>query len=368
MPLSINPLSQLIAAASESISKASNEAASKLPQVGDAVSKANLDAKISQLSGGLNSGLNGLAAGAKSALGSAQTALGGVGNAISSIPGASNIAGGVSTLQSVVGSTSNIAADISGGINKLTGGSIGGGLMSLAGTISSGAGMLNNLLSLRRGANLPAGGELFLKQGTAIKLAPGAKNDWRVRLTCQWSIFNSPLFKLLENTGGVVWPYNPNITVSTKANYTPIEPVHSNYPMYGYKNSAVEDITISGEFTCETETDAAYWIAATTFFKTATKMFFGEGALAGNPPIICNLTGYGSSVFDKVPVIVKSFSVDLKEDVNYIRCNTWGTNTWVPVISTISVTVSPVYNRRRLRKFNLEDYSRAGITSGPGYI
>jgi hypothetical protein len=132
----------------------------------------------------------------------------------------------------------------------------------------------------------------------------------------------------------------------------------------------VDDITISGEFSCETETDAAYWIAATTFFKTATKMFFGQGELAGNPPLICNLTGYGASVFDKVPVIVKSFSVDLKDDVNYVRCNIFGTNTWVPVMSTITVVVSPVYNRQRMRQFNLQDYARGKTAdaSGVGYI
>jgi hypothetical protein len=73
-------------------------------------------------------------------------------------------------------------------------------------------------------------------------------------------------------------------------------------------------------------------------------------------------------VFDKVPVIIKSFSVDLKEDVNYINCNTFGTNTWVPTVSTISVTVSPVYNRRRQRKFNLEQYSRGAPSSGVGYL
>ena len=223
-------------------------------------------------------------------------------------------------------------------------------------------------MGIFKGAAIPAGGELFAKQGTAIRLAPGAANDWRVRITCDWTQFNSALFKPLENTGGVVWPYTPNITVSTKANYTPIDPVHSNYTFYGYKNSVIEDITISGEFTCETATDGAYWIAATTFFKTATKMFFGEGKLAGNPPIVCNLTGYGSSVFDKVPVIIKSFSVDLKDDVNYIRCDTFGTNTWVPVVSTISVTVAPVYNRRRLRKFSLEQYASGQVAKGVGYI
>lgn len=378
MPLSINPISQLVSAVSEGISKATNEAQAAKASASDTIGKLNLDNKINQLSGGIGSGLNGLTGDLKSiggkvadgvsSFGSAlpnASALGGIGNSITSTVGK-----GLNSLQSFAGSTSNITADISGGLNKLTGGNLAGGIQSLAGSISSAAGMLNNILSLRRGANLPAGAEAFIKQGTAIKLEPGAKNDWRVRITCQWNIFKSPLFSLLENTGGVVWPYMPNITVSTKADYTSMNLTHNNYTMYSYKGSMVDDIQISGEFSCETETDAAYWIAATTFFKTATKMFYGQGEFAGNPPLICNLTGYGSSIFDKVPVIIKSFSVDLKDDVNYVRCNTFGTNTWVPVMSTISVTVSPVYNRERMRKFNLQDYAR-GKTSdpgGPGYL
>ena len=375
MPLSINPIAQLVSSVSEGITKATNEAQARLPSATDALGKLNLDSKINSLSGGIGSGLNGLTGNIKGQFGQftdrassfgtslpGATALGGLGNSVTSTVGR-----GLNSLQSFAGSTSNITADIAGGLNKLTGGNLAGGLQQLAGSISSAAGMLNNILSLRRGANLPAGAQAFIRQGTAIKLAPGAQNDWRVRITCQWNIFKSPLFSLLENTGGVVWPYMPNITVSTKADYTPMNLTHNNYTMHSYKGSMVDDIQISGDFTCETETDAAYWIAATTFFKTATKMFFGQGEFAGNPPLVCNLTGYGSSIFDKVPVIIKSFSVDLKDDVNYIRCNTFGTNTWVPVISTISVTVAPVYNRQRLRKFSLQDYAR-GRTSDPGGV
>lgn len=378
MPLSINPIAQLVSSVSQGITKATNEAQANLPSATDTLGKLNLDNKINSLSGGIGSGLNGLTgnlksvggkiAGGISSFGTAlpnATALGNIGNTVSSTVGR-----GLNSLQSFAGSTSNITADISGGLNKLTGGNLAGGIQNIAGSISSAAGMLNNILSLRRGANLPAGGEAFIRQGTAISLEPGAKNDWRVRITCQWNIFKSPLFAVLENTGGVVWPYMPNITVSTKADYTAMNATHNNYTMYSYKGSMIDDINISGEFSCETETDAAYWIAATTFFKTATKMFYGRGEFAGNPPLICNLTGYGSSIFDKVPVIIKSFSVDLKDDVNYIRCNTWGTNTWVPVMSTISVVVSPVYNRQRLRRFSLQDYAR-GKTSDPdgvGYL
>lgn len=372
MALSINPLAQLITQSSESIAQATNEANAALPQVGDIVSKANLDSTISRLSGGLNSGLNGLTGtipslgglninGASSLVANAGTALGGIGNVASS-----TVSSAINSLQSTIGSTSNITSDITGSLSKLTGGDLANGLTAGAGALAKAAGMLNNILSLKRGANIPSGAELFQQRGQAITLEPSAKSDWRVRLNANWELFNSPLFKLLERTGGVVWPYLPNISVSTKANYTQIDTVHSNYPFQAYKNSQVDEISISGEFTCETETDAAYWIAATTFFKTATKMFFGQGANAGNPPIICHLYGYGSSVFDKVPVVVKSFSVDLKDDINYVKCNTFGTSTWVPVMSTISITVQPIYNRTNLRKFNLQDYAKGKTLTGSG--
>jgi hypothetical protein len=359
----VSPFSQLVAGISESVSQATNEGQAALQDASSLIEKTKLDEKVSDLAAGAKSGLNQLAGDAKNF---GNSALGG------NVTVSSVLGGAVDKLRSVAGSTSNIAADISGSINKLTGGNLAGGLLKAAGSISGAAGMLNNILSLKRGINIPKGAQVFMPQGQAIQLNAGSKDDWRVRITCEWSIFNSELFKVLQGTGGVVWPYMPNITVSTKAEYNTIPITHANYSQYSYKNSVVDDITISGEFSCETKADAAYWIAATTFFKTATKMFFGQGDLAGNPPIICNLTGYGSHVFDKVPVIIKSFSVDFKDDVNYIQCDPFNNQkyTWVPILSTITVVVAPVYSRQGLRKFSLQDYA-SGKMSGDkqvGYI
>jgi hypothetical protein len=356
----VAPLSQLVAGISESVSQATNEGQAALQDASSMMEKVKLDDKISDLAAGAKSGLSQLAGDAKNF---GNSAMGG------NLTVNSAVGGAVDKLRSVAGSTSNIAADISGTINKLTGGNLAGGLMKAAGAISGAAGMLNNILSLKRGINIPKGAEVFAPQGQAIQLKAGSKDDWRVRINCQWDTFNSPLFGVLKQTGGVVWPYMPNITVSTKAEYNTIPITHANYSQYSYKNSVVDDISISGEFSCETATDGAYWIAATTFFKTATKMFFGQGDLAGNPPIICNLTGYGSHVFDKVPVIIKSFSVDFKDDVNYIKCDPFnnGKYTWVPVLSTITVSVAPVYSRQGLRKFSLQDYAR-GKMSGEGQV
>jgi hypothetical protein len=357
------PFSQLVAGISESISQATNEGQAALQDASSMMEKVKLDEIASDLYAGAKSGLNQLAGDAKNF---GASAMGG------NLTVNSVVGGAVDKLRSVAGSTSNIAADISGSINKLTGGNLAGGLLKAAGSISGAAGMLNNILSLKRGINIPKGAQAFMPQGQAIQLSASAKDDWRVRITCEWSTFNSPLFAVLQQTGGVVWPYMPSITVSTKAEYNTIPITHANYSQYSYKNSVVDDISISGEFSCETKADAAYWIAATTFFKTATKMFFGQGELAGNPPIICNLTGYGSHVFDKVPVIIKSFSVDFKDDVNYIQCDPFNNQkyTWVPILSTITVVVAPVYSRQGLRKFSLQDYAK-GMMSGDkqvGYI
>jgi len=367
MSRSVNPLADLVAGVSEQVSAASDAASSAASSVIAGASegfdslKSNLDTTVSQLSGGIGTGLNGftaaagdLADGARGALAGVTGALGGVG----------------STIQSLASNASNAGAAIGASLDRLglAGGGIGGGLASLATSVSSAAGMVNNLLSMARGKNLPSGAELFSKEGAFVKLEPGSAEDWRVKLNANFGLFGSA-FSRLSKTGGFVWPYLPSITVSSKANYAQIDTVHSNQPFQAYKSSQIDDIQISGEFSVENELDAEYWIQGTTFLKTATRMFFGTGPNVGNPPIVCNLTGYGARVFAGVPVIVKSFSVDFKDDVAYIKHSLNGAPpTWVPAMSTISVTVSPIYNRTRLRQFNLAEYANGNIVAGQGFI
>jgi len=57
------------------------------------------------------------------------------------------------------------------------------------------------------------------------------------------------------------------------------------------------------------------------------------------------------------PIVVKSFSVDLKEDVNYVED---GNANWIPRLSTIAFTVGVVYNRNTQRSFNILDYREGG--------
>ncbi len=369
MSLTPNPLAKLVTQVSASLESGATKVAAFVS--GNTQSKAKLDNLVNERSGAVGSSLN-WAGTEKAGGGFTNGGYGSVGNVAKAAQ--TTVAGGASTLQRAAAGVSNAFGDLNraaSSLNKLTGGNIAGSIQNFAAGVSGFAGQLNNLLSGVRAAGIPNGAETLAQQGSATELQPSPSNDWRVKIRLNnynsySDVFGSgnPLMAMVADNGGISWPYTPTVTLSTKANYTTVDPTHSNYPFYAYKNSRVDDIQISGEFSVETQFDAAYWIAATTFFRSVTKMFFGSGENAGNPPPICILDGYGSSVFKSIPVIVTSFSVDFKDDTNYIYYEP--TQTWVPILSTVSVTVVPIYNRARLRQFSLQDFSKGGYIISDG--
>jgi len=361
MSLPVNPQSKIVESARAQVA-AAQSAAGQL-DAATAAGKAALDAKTSMLGAGLGSPLNGITGGGKF------NAEGGFGSlsATGGVNGASQtLVGGVKSFLGLggqaAGATSNVASGAAKALDTLTAGAassggLGSGLAALSGKISAAAGQLNNLLSLGRAKKLPSGAELFKSQA-ALQIIPAEEGDWRVRIACDFAtLFGAGTFPRLAATAGMVFPFTPNLSLSSKANYTSTEPVHSNFPFQSYKNSQVDDITISGEFPAERAEDGQYWLEATMFLRAATKMFYGQGPFAGNPPVICRLNGYGPQVFNNVPVVIKSFTIDFKDDVNYINVYKNNSDNWVPVLSTISITLSPVYNRERLRKFSLQDFA-----------
>jgi hypothetical protein len=191
--------------------------------------------------------------------------------------------------------------------------------------------------------------------------------DHRVRLWTDFEVFGTssgenPYFTLLKETGGVVFPYTPNISLTYKGNYTQQEGIiHNNFPYQAYKNSSIEDITIQAEFTVQTNPEGQYWLAVMNFFKTATKMFYGKSIPVGFPPILCELSGYGTEILPNVPVVIKSFQLDLKDNVQYMEIqslNSRKSKQFVPLSSTVTLICSPMYSRTQTREFNIQKFAR----------
>jgi hypothetical protein len=182
------------------------------------------------------------------------------------------------------------------------------------------------------------------------------KKDWRVKLslapgaTYLYKNANPGILAPLQATNGVIFPYTPAITVAYNASYDPTDLTHSNYKYFTYRGSAVDSISLGCEFTAQDTTEAAYLLAVIHFFKSVTKMFYGQdkNPIAGTPPPLCYLTGLGTFQFDNHPLVITSFTYTLPVDVDYIQTSGSsppGVNT-APGQSKGSPNVDPGSSRR----------------------
>ena len=199
---------------------------------------------------------------------------------------------------------------------------------------------------------------------------------------------NNELMEPLLSSRGIFWPLTPTMQIAHSASYNPLAQTHSNYPFQAYQNSQIDSMNIIGEFPVQNSEDAKHWVATVNFLRTVTKMFFGkddESKLKGNPPPIMHLSGYGDHMFNKVPVVVNSFNLELRQGIDYISTKQTQTGysasgvpdqiaglvesgesqTWAPTLSNISVLITPVYSRDSIKNFSLSEFARGNL-SGKG--
>lgn len=177
-------------------------------------------------------------------------------------------------------------------------------------------------------ANINGGTTQARKSENAVAVSVSKTKDLRVRISLAKEanyMYNiatpDDVLYPLKSTDGVIFPYTPQITTNYIANYDSLDVTHSNYRLHHYKNSAVDSVTIIGEFTAQDTYEANYLLAVMHFFKSATKMFYGkdQNPPAGTPPPLCYLSGYGTYAFDMHPIVISSFSLSYPNDVNYIN-------------------------------------------------
>ena len=149
-----------------------------------------------------------------------------------------------------------------------------------------------------------------------VKLSLAAKSNYLYRATG-----NAGILAPLLATGGIVFPYTPSIQVTYAAHYDTTEITHSNYKIFQYKSSSVDSINITCDFTAQDTYEANYLLAVIHFLRSVTKMFYGNDNLPtnGTPPPLCYLTGMGEYQFNNHPLAIGSFTMNLPNDVDYIR-------------------------------------------------
>lgn len=184
------------------------------------------------------------------------------------------------------------------------------------------------------------------------------KKDWRAKLSLAPKanyLYKVPpeqagILKPLQATDGVIFPYTPAISVTYTAGYDASDLVHSNYKVYQYKGSSVDTVSITADFTAQDTTEATYLLAVIHFFRSVTKMFYGQDQNPnyGVPPPLCYLTGFGAYTYDAHPLVVTNFTYATPTDVDYIRAGSQTNQPGVniaqqnPTVNTFNPSVSRV--------------------------
>ncbi len=207
-----------------------------------------------------------------------------------------------------------------------------------------------------RSLNLLPGANPAAKKMTAGNWGSSSEYDWRVKLSVPNTMSGSPLLAPLAETNGLVFPYTPQILMQHDAAYQQVTPVHSNYPYFAYQNSDPKAMVISGHFLIENSLEGLYWIAAVQYLRSVTKMAYGNTSNQGSPPPVVKLTGYGDYVLPNVPVVITNFTVNLEPDVDYMKVDVGPKGSWVPISSIIAVTCQPIYSRRKVGRFSLDNF------------
>jgi len=163
---------------------------------------------------------------------------------------------------------------------------------------------------------------------SALRKANGkavGDGDWRVRLRLAPNAYylyknNSPGIMLpLQETDGVIFPYTPRIDMTYSADYNPTDLTHANYRAYFYRGSKVGEIVMNADFTAQDTKEADYLLATIHFFRSCTKMFYGQDTDRGAPPPLVFLSGLGDFQFNEHPCVISQFNYNLPSDVDYIR-------------------------------------------------
>jgi len=241
------------------------------------------------------------------------------------------------------------------------------------------------------------------------------QKDWRVKLTLAKNanyLYKAPnpgILQPLKDSEGLVFPYTPAINVTYSAGYDMSDPVHSNYKIFQYKGSSVDNVQITCDFTAQDTNEAQYLLAVIHFLRSATKMFYGNdnNPKNGVPPPLVYLTGLGEFQFNNHPLLITNFTYSLPNDVDYIKAGsktsnpgtsqppTNGTNdtasttrtaaaglaptavnfsnqsannsnaTYVPTKMQLAITCIPVVSRNDIsNRFSLREYATGALLRG----
>lgn len=180
--------------------------------------------------------------------------------------------------------------------------------------------------------NVPSAGENVTESVRGPRVATGIAgipSEHKVKLyTRNPTWLTGTLQSLLKTGNGIIFPYTPTININHSANYGTYDINQSVEQTHFYSMTPNASFQLTAVFTANTAKEAEYMLACIHFLRTATKSDFGaykDGIRrtdAGTPPPVLVFSGYGTEMFNNIPVVVRSVNFTLPEDVDYVTVQT----------------------------------------------
>lgn len=201
------------------------------------------------------------------------------------------------------------------------------------------------------------------------------------------------LSNAVKSIGGIIFPYTPSISgFGNQIEYDQLNIIHSNFKYNFFKNSSPNDITIKALFTADNRENALQMLSAIIFLRSCSKCEFGIkamdesyagiGELAGMPPPVLYLNGYGK-LLDNIPVVIASISFDLPDTLHYVNLiinpdknrnmmieytpdnegiTSNSLHYWLPTEMNINITLKVQPNIKKVEdEFSLDEYKKGEL-------
>ncbi len=271
-----------------------------------------------------------------------------------------------------------------------------------AGLTTSDASKVLTAATGKSGDLIEQGGKLFTRNdagelipettGDKDIVVSGAKNDSvdaRLRISAlrgkEDDIYgpkgSENILSPLHETGGLMFPYTPAIQISGEATWTPHDLVHTNFDILSYQRTPSVQISLTGKFTVQNQREGAYAAAVIHFLRVITKMHYGDqdsaqdnaqdnsstSAIAGLPPPVLRLRGYGQYMFNDLRCVIKTFSFNFDENMDLIPIRIADGEMYLPPMFTISIAIGLQNSPAKVKtEFNLNTFRTGALLNTPG--
>ncbi len=154
----------------------------------------------------------------------------------------------------------------------------------------------------------------------------------------------------------------PAIVETRQARYTPENLLHSPEGFHAYEGTDSRQFDIEGKFFCSIEAEIG---VNNQILQIMRSLVMPDYNKTGAPPTPVKLFAYGTKNIHALPCLVRSYTMNYPNDVDYV-VDRGNPDITMPVVFTLGISLIEQHSISQLRQFTLDDF-RVGAMVAKGF-